>query len=431
LKRIFILTNFNSYLPAYSPIIVVGDQLKMFQRAGYQPVLIAAEGWEPPEDSIFSQVETIRIFPAHVYNEAKVDDVFHEEVERLYQELNAILEDGSVVISHDLIFLPDYVKHNVACRRIADEKPGIQWLHWVHSATSPYSLIRERAMYGEKYSELLSSKFPHSLVVYPNSYSIPRVARNFGYETDEVVEVPHPTDLAVLWQLDLRVQRLVDEVDLYENDVVMVYPARLDRGKNCEYNVRLTAALKQIGLKAHLIFVDFHSTGDDKVVYREDLKALAREYDIEDKVTFMSEFDESLHLESPKKVVSDLFRLSNVMLMPSKSETYSLVAQEALADGALLILNHDFAPFRQVYGDHAIYRQVGGANIGFDGLDGEINTEYSDIDDYMRGMAHNVNYYLQHDKVLKGKTWVRKERNPDYIFRTYLEPLLYRVRDDG
>lgn len=429
MKKIYILTNFNAYLPAYSPIIVVGDQLKMFKRAGYQPVLIASDGWEPPEDSIFGQVETIRIFPAHVYNEAKVDDVFHEEVDKLYQEINAILEDDSVVITHDLIFLPDYVKHNVACRRIAEEKPGISWLHWVHSATSPYSLIRERAMYGEKYSELLSSKFPNSLVVYPNSFSIPRVARNFGYETDEVVEVPHPTDLAVLWQLHPIVQRLIDQVDLLENDVIMVYPCRLDRGKNCDYNVRLTAAMQQIGLQAHMIFVDFHSTGDDKLVYREDLKTLARELGVEHKVTFMSEFDESLHLESPKKVVGDLYRLANVMLMPSKSETYSLVAQEALADGALLILNHDFAPFRQVYGDNAIYRQVGGANISFEGLDGEITTTFSDIDEYMRGMAHNVNYYLKHDKVLKGKTWVRQERNPDYIFRNYLEPLIYRQRE--
>lgn len=426
MKKIYILTNYNQYLSSYSPIIVVADQIKMFKNAGYNPILIAAEGWDPPENSIYSKTETKRIFPAHVYNEAKVDDVFHEEVEKLYKELNEIIEDDSVVITHDLIFLPDYVKHNVAARRIAEEKPGIQWIHWVHSATSPGSLIREREMYGEKYKELLSAKFPNSIIAFPNAYSIPRVAVNFGYEESEVFEVPHPTDLKIQWQLHPIVQRLMDETDLVEHDVIMVYPCRLDSGKNCEMNIRLLAALNNIGVTAYMIFVDFHSTGDEKLVERDNLKALADELGMQGKVTFMSEFDESLHVESPRKIVGDLFRLSNVMLMPSKSETYSLVAQEALADGNLLILNRDFAPFYQIYGENAIYRRVGGANISDDGYDGEIKVDFSSIEDYMRMVAHNVNYYIKNDKVLAGKTWVRQQRNPDYIFRNYLEPLLYR-----
>jgi glycosyltransferase involved in cell wall biosynthesis len=423
-KKIYILTNFSTYLRSYSPIIVVGEQLKMFTRNGYEPVLIASDGWEPPQDSIFAQVETKHIFPAHVYNEAKVDDVFEEEVERLYQELSTALADADVVITHDLIFLPDYVKHNVACRRIAEDKPNIQWLHWVHSATSPESLIKERAMYGEKYNELISSKFPNSIVVFPNAYSIPRVARNFSYEEDEVFEVPHSTDPTE--GMEPVVRRLFDQLELGDADAIMVYPLRLDRGKNAEYNVRTIAQIKNVGLKGHLIFCDFQSTGDDKVVYREDLKRLAQELGAEENVTFLSEFDEASSLESAHKVVLDLFTLSNVFMMPSKSETYSLVAQEAMLKGNLCILNHDFAPFRQIYGKNAIYRQFG-ANIGFDGFDGEITTEHHpDSNAYCLDIAKNIRYWLENDKALSGKTWVRKERNPDSVFRNYLEPLLYR-----
>ncbi len=425
MKKIYILTNFSTYLKSYSPIIVVGEQLKMFTRNGYKPVLITSEGWEPPEDSIFAQVETHRIFPAHVYNEAKVDDVFEEEVGRLYEEIGDVLpvDDDAVVISHDLIFLPDYVKHNVACRRLAAERPRISWVHWIHSATSPYSLIRERNMYGEKYTELLSSKFPNSIVAFPNAYSIPRVARNFGYEEDEIFEVPHSTDPTEGMQSVVR--RLYDEKDLGEADILMVYPLRLDRGKNAEVNVRTIAALKGIGLKAHLVFCDFQSTGDDKVVYRDDLKGLAQSLGAEDSITFLSEFDEASFLESSHQVVLDLFTLSNTFIMPSKSETYSLVAQEALLRGNYCIMNHDFAPFRQIYGKTSTYRPFG-ANIDFSGYDGEINTEYSDIDGFYRDMALNIKYYLENDKLMAGKTFVRRDRNPDAVFRNYLEPLLYR-----
>lgn len=423
-RKIYLLSNFQGFLKSYSPIIVVQEQLKMFKSAGYHPVLIVADNWNPPENTIFSEVETVRTIPASVYNEpTEFSEQDLKEIDTLYEQINAALDDEAVVITHDLIFLPDYVKHNVACRRIAKERPDISWIHWVHSATSPGSLIKERSMYGEKYLELLSSKFPNSIVAFPNAYSIPRVARNFGYEEDEVVEVPHSTD--PVQGMSKLTQNLYHLYNLGDADVVMIYPLRLDRGKNAEMNVRLVAALEHLGVHSELVFCDFQSTGDDKVVYREDLKNLANELNILPNVHFVSELDSTTSLEISHDVVMELFTLSNVFMMPSKSETYSLVTQEAMLRGNFCILNHDFAPFRQIFGDNAVYKQFS-SNIGFDGLDGRIDTSYSDINAFFRDMAKMVNYYLQHDKVIAAKTWARKERNPDSVFANYLEPLLYR-----
>lgn len=426
-RKVYILTNFSAYLKSYSPIIVVGEQLNMFKRAGYEPVLIASEGWNPPEDSIFNSVRTVRIFQP-IIDGTTVDAAFEREVDRLYEELRDIFEDGSIVITHDLIFLPDYVKHNVACRRIAKENNTITWLHWIHSATSPGLLIKERAMYGEQYEKHLNEKFPNSFVCFPNGYDIPRVARNFGYEENEVFEVPHSTN--PIEGMQPIVKRLYDAKKLGDAHVLMVYPLRLDRGKQAEMNVRLIAGCVQIGLTAHLVICDFQSTGDDKVVYREELKQLAADLGITDNVTFLSEFDEAARMESNHQVVLDLFTLSNTFLLPSKSETYSLVAQEAMLRGNFCILNHDFAPMRQIYGKNAIYRQFSG-NIGFDGYDGEINTTHSDINEYFRIMAINVKYWLENDKVVRAKTWVRTQRNPDYIFREFVEPLIVQENESA
>jgi glycosyltransferase involved in cell wall biosynthesis len=221
------------------------------------------------------------------------------------------------------------------------------------------------------------------------------------------------------------VKRVFDDLELGEVDVFMVYPLRLDRGKNAEINVKTIAGLIRQGLKAHLLFCDFQSTGDDKVVYREDLKKLAAELGIANDVTFLSEFDDSATMEVSHQTVLDLLTLSNIFMMPSKSETYSLVTQEAMMRGNFVIANHDFAPFRQIFGDNAIYRPFS-SNIGMDGMDGEITTTYSDETEYFNRLAINIKYWLEHDKVLKAKTWVRTKRNLDYVFRTYLEPLLYR-----
>lgn len=420
--KVYILTNFSGFLKSYSPIIVTELQIRMLLANGYEPVMLAAEGWNPPEDSIFANIQTLKLPQVPVSNTPGVDATFDRDVDTLYQTLAGLLPEDAVVITHDLIFLPDYVKHNVAARRLAVERPSIKWLHWVHSATAPTGLIKEREMYGEKYVELLGDKFPHSKVVFPNSYSIPRVARNFAYETDEVFEVPHPANLTE--GMEPIVRRLYDAKELYKPQVLVVYPLRLDRGKNAEMNVQLIGGLKRMGTSAKLVFCDFQSTGGDKVTYREELKNMALDLGVEDDVIFMSEFDEAASMEISHKAVLDLFTLSNVFLMPSKSETYSLVTQEAMMRGNFCILNHDFAPFRQIFGDKAIYRQFS-SNIAFDGFDGEINTSYSNPTGFFDDLARMVNYNLLHDTTVKAKTWVRTQRNLSSVFKQYMEPLLY------
>lgn len=431
-KSIYLLSNFSTFLRSFSPIIVVGEQLKMLNRAGYNPVLIACEGWEPPEDTVHSTVETKLMYPAALHDpQARAEDI-DEVVDLLYQQLNDILPDDATVITHDLIFLPDYTIMNLAARRLAKDRPSIKWLHWVHSATNPTTVSEERNMFGEKYAEALNSPFPNSIICYPNAYDIPRVARNFNFEEDQIVEVPHSTDPTE--GLHPLVQRLYDEKHLGDADLLMVLPVRLDRGKYVEANIRLIGAYKRLGLTPHLVVCDFQSTGGDKVTYREELKKLAADLGAGDCVTFLSEFDDIAQMEVPHDIVLDLFTLSNVFALGSKSETYSLIAQEAMLKGNFCILNKDFAPFQQIYGKNAIYKQFDGANIAISGYNGEIQTVHGennvDIDLHYGDIAKALKYYIENDKVLRAKTFVRVKRNPDYVFANYIEPLLKVNRDD-
>lgn len=420
IKQIFILTNFSQYLKSYSPIIVVSEQIKQLQRAGYEPVMITTEGWQPPEDSIFYGVKTEHLYPSGGHDQ--VDDIFEQDVLDIYARLNEIIPDGAVVLTHDLIFLPDYTKHNIACRRLAEKKPGIKWIHTVHSATSPNTLIQERAIYGPQYKELLLSRFPNSIISYPNAQDIPRVAQNFSYEEDQVVEVPHSTDPTE--GMSRLVKRLYDEKKLGDPQVLVIAPMRLDRGKNPGMIVRLMRGCLDADVSSHLVFCDFQSTGDDKVILRNETNDLAKELGVADRVTFLSEFDPEAMLEVEHSTILDLFSLSNVFMCPSRSETYSLTTQEAMLKGNFCILNQDFPAFKQIYGKNAIYKQFDGAEVDFSGRDGKIVTDHSDINNYFRDMAVALQYYLENDKVLRAKTWVRTQRNPDVVFKNYLEPLL-------
>ena len=401
----------------------------MLKRApGYEPILIACEGWEPPEDSVYATVQTKLMLPAALHDPGDRAEGVEEMVDLVYQQLNDILPDGAIVLTHDLIFLPDYTIYNLAARRLAADRPSIKWLHWIHSATNPVAIGQERGMYGDLYAEAMSVPFPNSLVAYPNSYDRKRVANSFNFEEDHIIEVPHSTDPTD--GMHPLVQRLYDQLNLGDPDVLIIYPCRLDRGKAVECVVRYIAGCRRIGLKAHLVVCDFQSTGGDKVAYREDLKRLSREQDVADRVTFLSEFDDLANMEVSHDIILDLFSLSNVFIMPSKSETYSLVTQEAMMRGNLCIINHDFAPFRQIFGDAAVYRRFDGANISDTGDHGEIQVTLNDPEAYYEALAKELKYWLENDKVLKAKTWVRTKRNPDYIFKNYIEPIILALSND-
>jgi glycosyltransferase involved in cell wall biosynthesis len=284
-------------------------------------------------------------------------------------------------------------------------------------------------MFGDNYANTLNEKFPNSIICYPNAQDIPRVARNFNFEEFEVIEVPHSTD--PVEGLHPIVQRLYNDKKLGDAEVLCVAPARLDRGKALHMLVRFMAGCKAAGITSHVIFCDFQSTGGDKVTYREEMKEMAEQLDVQDRVTFISEFDDMAILDVSHEVILDLFTLSNIFVLPSRSETYSLVAQEAMLKGNLCILNYDFPAFRQIYGKRAIYRQFDGAEIASDGFDGRMNTAHSNIDDYFENrVAKAIKGWIENDKVLGAKTWVRTKRNPDYVFKNYIEPLIFQGNED-
>jgi len=263
--------------------------------------------------------------------------------------------------------------------------------------------------------------------VVPNSWDVPRVARPFRCEIDDVAVVPHPTDLSRFFGFQDLTNELIREKDLLSADVIMVYPVRLDRGKQVEHVMRVAASLKRhFGMSVRVIVANFHSTGDDKVVYREDLKKMLPEMGLNQaEVTFTNEFHKDWHLRVPREVVRDLCLLANVHVQASVSETYSLIAQEAALCGAVLILNRDLPVFRSVYGQHASYFQFSSAVNALSGEDGETKVKYDNIDDYFRCIAGRVAYVLQYNPVLNQRTRIRQQRNPGYIFKNFIEPLFY------
>lgn len=440
-KRVCIATNFNSADPAYSLNRVTQDQIKMLRLSGYEPVVIVSESFEPIEEYKNAEIRKIPIVPCH--NSVKKDPTFDEDVEALTQAFKKHLKDIDIVITHDFVYQPAALKHNLACRRVAQDNPDIRWLHWIHSATPPYTLSTLRPLFKDEYLNLIEKPFPNSFYIAFNEVSRESIANNFNVDSDMVKYVPHPIDVPRFLGLDEKVEKLVREKEFLKADAICTYPIRLDRGKQVEYVIKTMAQLKEFEMEVRLVIVDFHSTGGDKVKYREDLKNLAIDWGLTpQEITFTSEYHEDWHTRVPWETVRDFQLLSNVYIHSSVSETYSLTTQEAGIAGAVLVLNQDFPPMRSIYGPKAIYRKfssnwdvLAGLHEAYrDGSRTETKYGPEDVSDnqrvgfekaYHRDTAGKIAYHLRNDLAQSMQINLRKNRNLKTVFANYLEPLIY------
>lgn len=427
-KKITIITTFRSADEAYSLNRIVIDQIKMFTKAGYKLDIIVAKGFEPKGWYAHKDVTCQYIPDVPVHNDLKIDETFEKDVESLMVEFEKLLKDTDVAITHDVTYQPAAMKHNAALRTLANMgKVKATFLHWIHSATCP-SVLQDLRGGGEKYLDSFSKPFPNSFYIAFNEYSIPRIAKWFKIEEDKVKYIPHPHDF--FEDKDDLVEKISDRGQILQKDVVCMYPCRLDRGKQPHLVLETIAQIKKLKRSVCLIIADFHSTAGDKVTYRDEMKTRAIDLGLaEDELIFLSEFDvpedQDFRYEIPHKVINQLFELTNVFILPSRSETYSLVAQEAVAKRNFIVLNQDFPPFRSIYGDAAYYRQYSSDMDAMNGLDGNTNTEYSDAETYHNATAKYINYVMENTRVLKLFNKIRQTRNLDYVFSKHIEPLMY------
>lgn len=439
-KKVCIFTTFNDDPEAYSLNIIVKGQIKMLLNHGYKPTVIVAESFVAAGIYADKRVTLAHIPNVAVHNEVKKDDSFDEDVESLTVALKDILKDCDIVLTHDIIYQPACLKHNFAARKVADDLPSLRWMHWIHSATSPATLVNLRPVFSDQYIQTIAKPFPNSFYIFFNDYMAPVIARNYDVPENVVKIIHHPSDLKDVFGLTDDVAKLNLDKKLYSADVICLYPIRLDRGKQVEKVIKTIAMLKDFQLSVKLIIVDFHSTGGDKVTYRDELKNIAIDYGLaHDEIIWTSEYKEIWSVEVPYIDVMAMMRLSNVFIQASASESYSLTTQEAGLNKDVLVLNHDWAPFRDIFGPNAIYRRFSSRmDIALDqdesmerSTDVKYGPDTASEDErkewekkYHKGTAGKIAAQLK-NKSQAMAMFLRKYRNPEYIFEKEFEPLFW------
>lgn len=443
-KRVAIFTNFFSFDEAYSLIRVANDQIKMLVKHGYKPKVIVSQSFEPKEAFALPEVELCKIPNVACHNEVKQDETFDEDVKMLADKLYEILKDVDVCLTQDIVYKPSELKYQMAARSIIEKLPNIKWLHWINSATPPITLNSLMGIFTDKYLELMRKPFPNSYYVFFNDISKEVIAKNFNVDISMVRTVHHPSDLDEVYGVtDKKLSEFLEKRDVYYADAICVYPIRLDRGKQVQHVIKTMAMVKQLGMDVRVIIVDFHSTGGDKVTYRDELKNIGIDYGLSPReLSFTSEYCPEWNIGISHNNVLALMRMSNVFIMASVSESYSYITQEAALTKNVIVLNQDFPPFRDIFGDKAIFRKYSSnwdVFAGYNEAMGEgrhTGTEYGPANVSPQERKHYEKLYhkdtagmivnrLQNDIAMAMQINIRKNRSLNNIFKKELEPLLY------
>lgn len=252
-NKVAILTTFYQIDSAYSLCNVVEDQLKMFINiGGYKIVVIVDEAlnidsltgiWRHPN------ITYKKIPGVNRSNEGNLPDNYKEQVNKLYESLKEILKDCKICIGHDITLQCAHIIHNLACRKLAEERDDLFWLHWSHSATSPSIRCSD-----PEAAEKIKPKFPHSYMCYPNEWDRKRVALNYKYELDEVKCVHHPSDFLSLMfgdEIDINnIPNITPEAAEWINRKIN-YPIKLSKDLVKEFYISWNAILPPVFMNGY------------------------------------------------------------------------------------------------------------------------------------------------------------------------------------
>ncbi len=414
MKHVALFTTFFEATSGFSLIAVASTQLQALIDHGYDPAALVQTNFTSPEAPHLWRPEQLNLRPVVPFMHLDTGLVpdFEERVEAVVEGLQEGLADIDVCITHDIILQNWYKEHNVAMRRYAKTRPDLLWLHWIHSCPTPGG--------SKTYPENCRYTPPPGYIVYPNASDQAMVSQTYGLAGQEwrvkVTRFGHAIDPLVLWPYDKLTKELATKAGLMDGEVSAVYPVRLDRGKQPEKIIRLLAGAQRAGYEARLLVIDWQSTGDRFQRYIDELLALAEELGLAGKVNFTSRLDDRCSQGVPRQVVTELMDLSNVYIHPSRVETYSLVVHEAMLRGCLCVLNHDFPPMRELYGDSAVYMDFGSDRVS--------RTYAPDEQAFWNDEALRLVAELKQNRAAYAKVRARREWSPQALWKQF-EPLLY------
>ncbi|MFH1475160.1 MAG: glycosyltransferase [Chloroflexota bacterium] len=285
----------------------------------------------------------------------RIPAAFDATVATLAGALGAALGDADVVIAHNVASLNRNLALTAALHGLATRAGAPRLILWHHDLAWTLPAYRPTLHEGHPW-DLLRNRWPGATQVTISAARRADLAALQGLPVSAVRVVPNGVDITALLGLAGATVSLIRAADLLAFDPLILLPVRITPRKNIELALRVVAALRAAGRPhAGLVVtgpVDPHLGAAD--AYLAALVGLRQELGLDGAAVFLAEM-----LDDPadRALVLGLYRLADLLLLPSFDEGFGIPILEAAAH-RLPIVCSNLPSLREMAGEAATYFEV-------------------------------------------------------------------------
>lgn len=385
---------------------MLGHHARLLADAGHAVRIVAGRGGSPdPRVAFVTVPHADTAHPEIIQVQAELDagrvsESFQRVVDVLVDALSAALAGVDVVFAHNVGSLNRNLALTAALHDVTVREGGPRLILWHHDLAWALPAYRSSLHPGYPW-DLLRSGWPRVTHVTISEARRADLAALLAIPPVEIRVVPNGVALADLLGLCPATLDLVRAAGLLGLDPLILLPARITPRKNVELALRVVAAMRARGRPAAGLVVtgplDPHDAASG--AYLRELRALRRDLHLEAAAVFLADM---LAEPAGDALVHDLYRLADLLLLPSLDEGFGIPILEA-AVHRLPIVCSDLPALRDLAGDAAVY-------VAPDADPGEV--------------AGFVLTRLDDDALVTFARRVRTEYAWEAVYRRWIAPLL-------
>lgn len=391
---------------------VIQAQAALFARVGHSTTVIAgrgAAGALPTGVEFQLLPEMDSQHPAIVQLSAQLEagqvpETFDELTAALEQRLAAALSGCDAAIVHNVFTKHFNLALTEALSRLFARRAVPAGLAWCHDFTWTSSNSRHKVHPGLPWDRLRARQAGLQYVVVSEARRR-ELAGLFGCPEAELHAIPNGVDPPELLGLSEAGWTLIERLELFTSDLVVLLPVRITQAKNIELALRVAAALKQQGVHLKMVVTGPPDPHDERsLAYFRELQDLRRELGVEAELRFVFESgpDPQEGLRIGPALIGELYRVSDLLFMPSHREGFGMPVLEAGLVGLPVLTT--LVPAAE---------EIGGDQVTVFALSESPETVAGRVRDWMAGNAQ----LILRRRVRQHYTW-------EAIFQRALLPLL-------
>ena len=344
---------------------VIDAHVRLLVAAGYPVTVVAGRGAADalPAGCHFVEIAAMDTQnPAILAASAQLDAgtvpaEFAALTAQLRTALDPVLADFDIVMVHNVLFKQFNLPLTAALIELLDAGRLPRTIAWGHDFTWTSPNSRSKVHDGYPW-DLLRTYRRELTYVAVSAQRQRELAGLFGIAPEQIRVVYNGVDARELLGLSAEGAGLVRRLGAYDAGLLLLMPVRVTKAKNIELALAVVAELKGMDEQPLLILTGPPDPHDARsMAYFHALQQLRAELGVENEMRFVFESgpDPETGLLIPPTIVGDLYRVADVLFMPSHREGFGMPVLEAGLAGVPVAASTAVPAAVELAGDAALF----------------------------------------------------------------------------